>query len=82
MRQCVVVEKLHRHGCRQLLRRLEQSHQQNRPQKVINHAVTDAELLEQRQRTNRVVLAIYRITAIEIEDCVEQARDAESILNG
>ena len=79
MGQGVVVEQLHGHRCRELLRRLEQSHQQRGPQEVVDHAITDAQLFEQRQRIDGVVAPVHRITAVEIEHGVEQAGDAEPI---
>ena len=81
MRQGVVVEELHRDSGRQLLRRLEQPHQQRGPQEIIDHAITDPELSKQRQRIDRVVARVYRIAAVQIEHGVEQAGDAEPISN-
>ena len=81
MGQRVVIEKLHRYRSRQLLRRLEQANQQSGPQKVIDHAITDPKLSEQRQRIDRVVVPVHRIAAVQIEHRVEQPRDAEPIRN-
>ena len=79
MGQGVVVEQLHRHRGRQLLGRLEQAHQQRGPQEVVDHAITDAELFEQRQRIDGVVAPVHRIAAVEIEHGVEQPGDAEPV---
>ena len=79
MREGVVVEQLHRDGRRQLLRRLEQTHQQDRPQELINHPLADLQLAEEGQRIHGVVAPEHRLTAVEIEHRHQQSGDAEPI---
>ena len=79
MGQGVVVEQLHRHRRRQLLRRLEQAHQQGRPQELVDHPLADLQLTEQGQRIHRVVAPEHRLTAMKIEHRHQQSGDAEPI---
>ena len=79
VRQGVVVEQLHRHRRRQLLRWLEQSHQQDRPQELVDHPLADPQLPEQRERIKGVVALVHRRAAVQIEHRHQQSGDAESI---
>ena len=82
MGQGVEVEQLQRHRSGELLRRLEQAHQQDRPQKIVDHAITDTQLFEQGLGADGVVAPEHLLIAVEISHRIEQTGDAQAIGNG
>mmetsp|Transcript_43754 Transcript_43754/g.137383 ORF Transcript_43754/g.137383 Transcript_43754/m.137383 type:complete len:473 (+) Transcript_43754:485-1903(+) len=82
VRERVVVEKLHDDGGAQLLRRLEESHEQRRLEEVVHEPFAHAEANEELVRRHAVVLLEGRLVTVVVEHGEQQPHDGGAILDG